>query len=64
MRRDVVLICMRRSYAHLIDLGDEGQTEYLNSALCKQGLDSCVSNNGVKPDGGAVFAIFSLNAGD
>jgi hypothetical protein len=48
----------------LIDLHNENQTEYLNSALRRHGLDSFVFKNGVDADGKEIFSIACLNASE
>jgi hypothetical protein len=48
----------------LIDLHNENQAEYLNSALRRHGLDSFVFKNGVEADGKEIFSITCLNASE
>ncbi len=48
----------------LIDLKDQSQADYLNSALRRHGLDAFVLGNGLAPDGRAVFSIACLNASE
>ena len=48
----------------LIELNNESQAEYLNSALRRHGLDSFVFKNGIDPDGRAIFSISCLNASE
>lgn len=48
----------------LIDLYDENQAEYLNSALRRHGLDSFVLKTGISPQGAQVFSISCFNASE
>ena len=48
----------------LIDLNNESQADYLNSALRRHGLDSYVFKNGVSPDGSEVFSIACFQASE
>lgn len=45
----------------VIDLQNEYQAEYLNSALRRYGLNSVVIKNGVYPDGRDVYTISCFN---
>lgn len=48
----------------LIDLNNETQAEYLNSALRRHGLDSFVFKTGVGADGSEMFSITCFNASE
>ena len=48
----------------LIDLKNESQAEYLNSALRRHGLNSFILNTGIAPDGVKMFSITCHNASD
>ncbi|WFS17623.1 hypothetical protein P9K38_19545 [Pseudomonas sp. 905_Psudmo1] len=48
----------------LIDLNNENQADYLNSALRRHGLDSFVFKNGIDADGREIFSISCLNASE
>jgi len=48
----------------LIDLKNESQAEYLNSALRRHGLDSFVFKTGVATDGSEMFSITCFNASE
>lgn len=48
----------------LIDLKNESQAEYLNSALRRHDLDSFVLKTGVGADGSEIFSITCFNASE